>query len=325
VHWVWSSHGFLSYSSPDSVLGGALDFAGSGVVHLTGGVAALCGAKVIGARPGRFIQSAGGALHCLTRDKALPMPGHSSVLQALGTFILWMGWYGFNAGSTLRIDNDNIAIAARIFTCTTLSGASGGITACLLERLRGTGRLWDVASMCNGVLSGLVAITAGCATLPAWAAIVTGLIAGSWYRLISYLVLDVFGIDDPLDAFAVHGANGAWGVLAAALFSTDYYVQQVMRDPTRQGGLFYGGGKLLGAAFVQIICTCAWSGGLSAMMFLTLRALGVLRIAPGDSARGAMPELDGSRHLGAPYEQNDSTVTKNSDSTEDNGGGTAAP
>jgi len=225
--------------------------------------------------------------------------------------------------STLRIDNDSIAIAARIFTCTTLSGASGGITACLLERLRGTGRLWDVTSMCNGVLSGLVAITAGCATLPAWAAIVTGLLAGVWYRFISYLVLEVFGIDDPLDAFAVHGANGAWGVLAAAVFSTDYYVQQVMRDPTRQGGLFYGGGKLLGAACLQIVCTCAWSGALSAIMFLTLRSLGVLRIAPGKASRGAMPEMDGSRHLGAPYESRDDSVTsKNSTSTaEGNGGG----
>jgi len=283
VHWVWSKHGFLSIQSPDSVLGGSLDFAGSGVVHLTGGTAALCGAYMIGPRHGRFVSASdqsGGRRLCtrLRNANPMPMPGHSTVLQALGTFILWMGWYGFNAGSTLRITGDNISIAARIFSSTTLSAAAGGITACLLERVRGVGRQWDVATMCNGILSGLVAITAGCATVPAWSALVIGCIAGICYRVGSHVVLEHLAVDDPLDACAIHGANGAWGVLASAIFSADYYVQQVTGDPGRSGGLLYGSGRLLGASVTQLVCTIAWSGTLSTAMFAMLRRLGVLRV-----------------------------------------------
>ena len=110
--------------------------------------------------------------------KPLPLPGHSSVLQALGTFILWMGWYGFNAGSTLAIDGAATATAARIFATTTISASFGGITAVILERWRGAGKQWDVASMCNGVLVGLVSISSGCATCPAWSAVLIGMFGG---------------------------------------------------------------------------------------------------------------------------------------------------
>ena len=165
VHWAWSGAGFLSVANPNALLGGVIDFAGSGVVHLTGGIAALCGAAVIGPRPGRFITAAelgkpydGGSCAascgCCRPDKPLPLPGHSSVLQALGTFILWMGWYGFNAGSTLAIEGSATATAARIFATTTLSASCGGVTAVVLERVRGKGKQWDVAAMCNGVLAG---------------------------------------------------------------------------------------------------------------------------------------------------------------------------
>ena len=190
VHWAWSGAGFLSVANPNALLGGVIDFAGSGVVHLTGGIAALCGAAVIGPRPGRFITAAelgkpydGGSCAascgCCRPDKPLPLPGHSSVLQALGTFILWMGWYGFNAGSTLAIDGAATATAARIFATTTISASFGGITAVVLERWRGAGKQWDVASMCNGVLVGLVSISSGCATCPAWSAILIGMFGGT--------------------------------------------------------------------------------------------------------------------------------------------------
>jgi len=283
VHWVWSKHGFLSVRSPDSVLGGSLDFAGSGVVHLTGGTAALCGAYIIGPRHGRFVaasDSVGGRRLCsrLGNSNPMPMPGHSTVLQALGTFILWMGWYGFNAGSTLRIDGSNISIAARIFSCTTLSASAGGITACLLERVRGVGRQWDVSTMCNGILSGLVAITAGCASVPPWSALVTGCLAGICYRVASHVMVEHLSVDDPLDAFAIHGVNGAWGVLASAIFSAEHYARQVTNDPGRSGGLLYGGGRLLGASVAQVVCTVVWSGALSTAMFASLRRLGVLRV-----------------------------------------------
>ena len=139
--------------------------------------------------PGRFITAAelgkpydGGSCAascgCCRPDKPLPLPGHSSVLQALGTFILWMGWYGFNAGSTLAIDGAATATAARIFATTTISASFGGITAVILERWRGAGKQWDVASMCNGVLVGLVSISSGCATCPAWSAVLIGMFGG---------------------------------------------------------------------------------------------------------------------------------------------------
>ena len=287
AHWAWSGAGFLSVANADAFYGGVLDFAGSGVVHMTGGVAALCGAAVIGPRPGRFIKApehrdAAEGMRvcsgCRRKQMPMPMPGHSSVLQALGTFILWMGWYGFNAGSTLAIEGSSTATAARIFATTTLSASCGGITAVILERVRGTGQQWDVRAMCNGVLAGLVSITAGCATCPAWAALVIGIVGGIVLRASSLFVLETMLIDDPLDAFAVHGACGAWGVLACALFSTDYYTAVVIG--AARPGLVFGGTSLLLTAIVFVVCVVCWAGINSTIIFLSLRRLGVLRAGP---------------------------------------------
>ena len=255
------------------------------------------------------------------------MPGHSSVLQSLGTFILWMGWYGFNAGSTLAIHGNATNTVARIFITTTLSASCGGITAVLLERACGVGKKWDVAAMCNGVLGGcadatawrasrnaktnmrtwcacaparacvcvcvcllrLVSITAGCATCSAWSAILIGTVGGIVLRTASLTVLERLQIDDPLDAFAVHGACGAWGVLACALFSTDYHTAAVIGSPRR--GLIYGGTSMLGSALVFILSVVVWSGSTAMCIFLLLRKLDVLRIggkAPTESHATAM-------------------------------------
>ena len=121
--------------------------------------------------------------------------------------------YGFNAGSTLAITGAATATAARVFATTTISASLGGITAVVLERLRGARKQWDVACMCNGVLAGLVSITAGCATVATWAALLTGGIGGLVYLGAAHLVLHVAKIDDPLNAFAVHGACGTWGCM----------------------------------------------------------------------------------------------------------------
>ena len=241
AHWVWSSTGWVSIMNPDAFLGGMIDFAGSGVVHMTGGFAAIVGAKVIGPRAGRFDAS----------GHAVMMPGHSSVLQVLGTFILWLGWFGFNAGSTLGINVRTARQAGRIVLTTTLAPCAGGITCVILERVRGKTKRWDVHSMCNGILAGLVSITSSCATVTPWASVLIAVIGGFVYRFASTRILR-FRIDDPLDAFAVHGACGLWGVLACALFTTPQYAREVA-GLDNGGGLLYGGTLLIGASLVFVL------------------------------------------------------------------------
>ena len=177
VHWVWCEAGWLSVGNPDAFLNGVIDFAGSGVVHAVGGTAALVGAFIIGPRRGRFAMTVKGR-----RGPAIHMRGHSHVLQVLGTMILWLGWYGFNAGSTLSITGSSASTAARVVCTTTLAASTSGMCTVVLERIRGRGKTWDVSAMCNGVLSGLVSITAGCATVTAWAAVLIGAIASLWYE-----------------------------------------------------------------------------------------------------------------------------------------------
>merc|ERR1719181_473744 len=190
VHWVWSGEGWVSAFNSDSFNKGVIDFAGSGVVHMTGGVAAICGAAIVGPRTGRFDEA----------KKPLPMPGHSTTLQVMGTFILWLGWYGFNPGSTLGLSGTGYARdAARVVVTTTISAASGGITVILLERFLGD-KTWSVGAVCNGILGGLVSITAGCSVTYPWSAFVIALLGGMVYFGSSKCVLYICKVDDPLDA-----------------------------------------------------------------------------------------------------------------------------
>jgi len=281
VHWGWSSDGWISAFAPNSFLGGVQDFAGSGIVHMTGGIAALVGAGVVGPRTGRYDE----------KKQPLPMPGHSTTLQVQGTLILWLGWYGFNPGSTLGLSSTNYARdAARVVVTTTLSAAAGGLTVCIMEKLFGD-KTWSVGAVCNGILGGLVSITSGCAVTFPWSAFVIGFLGGIVYWLSSKCVLKVCKIDDPLDAFAVHGACGFWGVFATGLFSaTDYAYGS---GP----GLFYGGGNALGCACVFLLATIAWVGGLSFIMFFGLKKMGILRVSAEMEAAG----MDVSKHGGVAY------------------------
>ena len=160
------------------------------------------------------------------------------------------------------------------------------------ERLRGITRMWNVQEMCNGILAGLVSITASCATVMPWAAIIIGCIGGFVYRLASYWMLRR-RIDDPLDAFAVHGACGCWGVVASAFFSTKNYAKAV--GGFEEGGVFYGGGELLGAAAVFIAAHIAWVGCCSTIIFLTLRKLELLRAPVGYDLPTASFHMDDDR------------------------------
>lgn len=195
THWVWggdwlSSHGFQ-------------DFAGSGVVHVTGAFAGIAGAIVLGARIGKF------------RDgKPVPLPGHSMPLVILGVLILWVGWMGFNAGSFLGAVGKPIG---QVIVVTNLAGAFGVLGAAVMSRwLLGT---FDIGMMGNGAIAGLGAIAGPCAFVEPWAGAVIGLVAGC-VMVPVVLLVDRRGIDDPIGVFAGHGMGGMVGVIAAGLFAT---------------------------------------------------------------------------------------------------------
>mmetsp|Transcript_38269 Transcript_38269/g.120122 ORF Transcript_38269/g.120122 Transcript_38269/m.120122 type:complete len:478 (+) Transcript_38269:64-1497(+) len=309
VHWCWSPAGWLSIKNSDAVLGGVIDFAGSGVVHLTGGTAGFFGALIIGPRHGRFEVVYDGSKPP-RRGRPLQLPGHAPVLQALGTFILWLGWYGFNAGSQLRIATPGASeVVGRIVVNTTLSAAGSGLVSLAIATLgqwrRGTIN-YEVPAICNGILAGLVSITAGCACMLPWAAFLTGFIGAFVYYGASKLMLKL-KIDDPLDAFAVHGACGFWGVAAVGVFGHPELVgfgwdgnngdATGLPDDTEYAGFLYGGSTLFGAQIVTLFIEIAWVATLSSIMFFALKMSGILRV----SEEVEMAGMDVSKHGGSAY------------------------
>ena len=206
-NWVWGG-GWLAQGGVNWGLGhGAVDFAGSGVVHAMGGVIALAGAMVIGPRIGKF--------NAQGRPNA--MPGHDVPMVALGTFILAFGWFGFNPGSTLAGTDLRISY---VVVNTMLAGIVGALAAMVTLMMKGLKP--DTTMMCNGMLAGLVAITAPCAFVDPWAAAVIGLVAG-WLVVVSVFFWEARGIDDPVGAISVHGVNGLWGVISVGIFATGQY------------------------------------------------------------------------------------------------------
>lgn len=260
VHWTWGG-GWLS----DGEDGIYTDFAGSGIVHMTGGVAALCGAVIVGPRTGRFDPA-----------KAADWAPHNVPMVILGTLILWFGWYGFNCGSTTAMSGGASNTAALVAMTTTLSAASGGMTVFLGRML--ASRTHDVCGLANGILAGLVSITAGCDGVYGWAAVCIGFIGGLVYLGISRL-LTKLQIDDPVDAFAIHGACGAWGVIAVAFFNFNQ-------------GILYGGedaGKLLQWQVIGILAIFAWVASISCVVCTVLHIAGVLRLSLEEEELGSNP------------------------------------
>jgi Amt family ammonium transporter len=287
VHWAWSSEGWLSAWTGDDApylkANGLIDFAGSGVVHMTGGAAALVGAVFLGPRTGRFTPT--GAV--------VDMPGHSTVLAALGTFILWFGWYGFNPVSTLAFEY--MGDAARVAVTTTLSAAAGGCTTLAIHvALKNPP---DVFPALNGILAGLVSITAPCPVVEPWAAAFIGFVGGFVYYGSSSL-LKKLQIDDPLDASPVHFFCGIWGVLSVGLFAEKEYVGSVYgQDPDAYGAFMGGGGKQLGNQIIGVLAITGWVCSTCALVFGTLKALKMLRVSAEDEELG----LDSSHHGGDAY------------------------
>lgn len=276
-HWVWDG-GFLASLYGDD--GGVLDFAGCTVVHMVGGVAGLVGAAIVGPRLGRFD----------SEGKVVPIPGHSATLATLGTFILWFGWYGFNPGSALGITGGNWAVAERCAVTTTLAGAAGGVTTLVVLKLRD--HIFDLLACLNGILAGLVGITAACAFVDPWAAVVIGIIGALVYIAAATILLKL-RIDDPLEAFPIHGAAGAWGALAVGLFAK----KDLVSENTVYGALFGGGGKLLGANLLAIVVVTVWTSVLIGILFAIMKVAGILRISSEEEIIGN----DVSKHGGVAY------------------------
>ncbi|KAL3787409.1 hypothetical protein HJC23_001806, partial [Cyclotella cryptica] len=297
VHSVWSPQGFLSSNRDDPLWGcGFIDFAGSTVVHFTGGLTALVATYLLGPRRGRFYDFRGRLL-----DTPNPMPGHSAALQMLGAFVLWFGWYGFNTGSAISItgpdQNKIISIAA---VNTTLAAASSCFSALaanyiIAERRTGEGEFSLKAAM-NGCLSGLVAITGGCAVVEPWAAVIIGLFAGLIY-LFSSSALIRLCIDDAVDAVPVHMSNGAFGSIAVGLFGSPTRLELAYGHSNHVGLLYSGDGILLGAQFCGVLFVLGWVTLLMFPFFCILNYFGWFRSDVLNEIAGLDASYHGARHV----------------------------
>eukprot|EP00164_Ancoracysta_twista_P007463 GFYU01010598.1.p1 GENE.GFYU01010598.1~~GFYU01010598.1.p1 ORF type:complete len:440 (-),score=43.84 GFYU01010598.1:160-1479(-) len=282
ARWIWGPEGWLRTLGEN----GVLDFAGSGVVHMSGGMIGLVGAIVLGPRTGRYDSNG-----MVTSDYA----GHSIPLSSLGTFILWYGWYGFNVGSTSIITDGLAETASLVLVTTTLAASAGGAAVLVYDKM--VFKSYDLNRALNGILAGLVSITAGCAYVSPWISVVIGLIGGFCYIGLAAL-LTRFCVDDPLEAAPVHLGGGLWGMIAVGLFAKKAQVQ-VLRggDPTVYG-LFYGGGaELLGVQLCGAIVILAWATFWAYLIFRSLDYYGMLRVSHDVEITG----IDNSLHGGPAY------------------------
>jgi Amt family ammonium transporter len=218
-HWIWSPDGWL-FSK------GLQDFAGSTVVHYQGALAGLAGALLLGPRIGKFGHD----------GKPNAIPGHNMAFTTLGVIILWFGWFGFNSGSTLSVDFGGVGFFAYVALNTNLAAAAGVLGAVITSWL--VIKKPDLSMMLNGAVAALVAITASCAFVAPWAAIVIGLVAGA-IVVGGVLLVERAGIDDPIGAISAHGMAGVWGTLALGFVALPSQAESLA---TGAAGLFYGGG-----------------------------------------------------------------------------------
>jgi len=266
AHWIWGG-GWLSGH-------GKQDFAGSTVVHLTGAMGALAATILLKPRIGKFNKN--GSVNNLA--------GHNQVYTALGVLILWVGWFGFNAGSTVSVDG---AFFGFVALNTNLAAAAGAVAATIISWLL-LGKS-DIPTILNGALAGLVAITASCAFVNPWASVVIGLIAG----VLVYFSMKLFEklkVDDPIYALSVHGAAGIWGTLSTGFFATPELAEQV----GGRAGLFYGGGfEQLGVQTMGVVTSGIFAFVVSFIILYVIKlVLGGLRVSEEEEIMG----LDMSEH-----------------------------
>ena len=267
-HWIWGG-GWLGER-------GMIDFAGSTVVHSVGGWASLAGAMLLGPRLGKYNKD----------GSSNAIPGHNIPLAALGVFILWFGWFGFNSGSTTSGTNLSIATIA---VTTNLAAAAAAITA-MFTAWKRFGKP-DTSMALNGALAGLVAVTAPCANISSLSAIIIGAIAGVLVVLSVEFIDKVLHVDDPVGAISVHGVCGIWGTLSVGLFAQAAYGQSSGAGAVN--GLFFGGG--LAQFFIQLIGVLsvgAWVFGSALLLFYVIKKTIGLRASDEEQLKG----LDISEH-----------------------------
>ena len=250
---------------------GMYDFAGSGVVHMTGGFAGLAGAMVLGPRIGRYNSD----------GKPVSMPGHSLPLATLGVFVLMIGWFGFNGGSQLKIYGaDNTHAVALIAVNTLLAACAGGVVSTFVSWMLFSKP--DLSMAMNGILGGLVGITANCDGVTNLSAIIIGAVAGA-IVVGAIIMLDKLKIDDPVGAFPVHGVCGMWGLIACAIFGSKEY----WGGPSE--GVVFGNWT---AQLTGLVAIAAFSFGMMFALFSLMKAVGFLRVSPEEEEKG----LDISEH-----------------------------
>jgi len=253
-HWVWQGDGWLTGL-------GFVDFAGSAVVHSVGGWAALVAAFLVGPRLGKY-----------TNGKSNAIQGHNLLIGSLGVFILWLGWFGFNAGSQLAISGDNAGAVAGIIITTNLAAAAAALTAMIVTWIA-YGKP-DISMTLNGALAGLVAITAGCTAVSPMGAFIIGVIAGVVVVFSIEFIDKKLKIDDPVGAISVHGVTGALGTLLVGVFAKD-------------GGLLYGGGfHQLGVQAIGVLSIGAWAIATSFVVLFILKKTFGLRVSKEEEVDG---------------------------------------
>jgi len=293
-NWVWGG-GWLSQLGVNFGLGhGHLDFAGSSVVHLTGGVLAFVGARMIGARIGKF-----------NKDKTPnAIPGHNIPMAVLGTIVLAFGWFGFNAGSTFAGTDLRFSVVA----FNTMIASCGGALASTLWIWFVRGTKPDVSMMCNGLLAGLVAITAPCAFVSPMGGLIIGLLSGIIVVEVTLYVERKLRIDDPVGAIAVHGANGFWGVLALGLFADGTYGDGLNGVKGTVKGLFYGDSGQFFAELIGGTVNIIFVGLAGWLMFKLLDVLIGNRVSTDVELYGLdLPEMGIDGYSGIKLDKNSET------------------
>jgi Amt family ammonium transporter len=319
VHWVWSDDGFLSAWNARALLStGVIDFAGSGLVHMVGGVAGLVGSVLLGPRLGRFpsarlaearaLRLMLGPRDALTRGEAAAAAndlrafrGHNHALAALGVYCLWFGWFGFNAGCTGGLSGGGALVAARVVLNTVIAPSCGALAAVLVTKARRG--VWSLPSTINGLLAGLVGITGPCAVVGAGGAAAVGGVSGAIYCA-GAVALDRACVDDPVEAIAIHAFPGAWGVVASGLFARASLVADAGLEHASAGVLFGGPARQLLAQLFGTLAIFAWTCLASAAVFLAGHLATVqcgnasgLRVTAETELRG----LDATKHGGSAF------------------------
>ncbi|MFB5663272.1 ammonium transporter [Alteribacillus sp. HJP-4] len=282
AHWVWGA-GWIGEL-------GKQDFAGSTVVHLTGAMAAFAATVLLKPRIGKYNKD----------GSPNELAGHNQVFTALGVLLLWVGWFGFNAGSTFGVADSFFGFVA----LNTQLAAAAGAVAALLVAWAVIGKP-DVPTMLNGALAGLVAITASCAFVEPWAAVVIGVIGGILV-FYSMKLFEKLGVDDPIFALSVHGAAGVWGTLSTGFFATP----ELAEMNGGQAGLFYGGGLAqLGVQAISVVACGLFAFIASYVLLLITKSIvGGLRVSEEEEIMG----LDISEHGSYGYPENVTSTTSSS-------------